>query len=62
MDDLLTIKQTCERLHLCQRVVYQLIRDRQLEAIRLSPRCWRVRPAAIDQFLARKTVPARTQK
>lgn len=58
MEELLTIKQTCEKLQLCQRVVYQMVRDRKLEAIKLNPRCWRIRSGAIERFLSEKTIGA----
>ena len=60
VENLLTIKEVCQRLRVSKHTVYRMIDEqdpqRRLEAFRLSPRSIRVREAALNDFLKRQEI------
>jgi excisionase family DNA binding protein len=55
---LMTIGQLCENLQLSKQTIYALIWKRKIPCVKLSRRCVRFEPYAIDAWLAEKSFPA----
>jgi excisionase family DNA binding protein len=56
---LLTVKEVAEKLRISTKTVKWLIVTGKLEGIMVGTR-WRVRPEALDRYLARNTRPEET--
>ncbi len=57
-DQLLTARQLAEQLHISLRTVQLWTKARKLPVIRLSPRCVRYSPVAVNEALKRHSVRA----
>ncbi len=58
---LLTIGQVASRLSMSVPFVRRAIESGDLESLRLSPRTIRIRPAAVEQYVARRRTIARSE-
>jgi excisionase family DNA binding protein len=54
-DNLLELEEVAERLKISRWVLNRLIRAGELEVVVLGPRLRRVRPSALETYLAKKT-------
>ena len=52
---LLTLKQVAERLNQSVKTVRRRIAYRQLQAVQLSKRAWRVEEAELERFVAERS-------
>ena len=46
-----SVEQTANRLNLCTKTIYKLIKDGRLKSHKLSPRCIRISDADIEEFM-----------
>ena len=46
-----SVEQTANRLNLCTKTIYRLIKDGRLKSHKLSPRCIRISETDIEEFM-----------
>ena len=59
---LLTIKETAERLALSPYTVKEMIRRRQIEHVKINSRVSRVSEQVLDEFINKKTIKTNETK
>lgn len=59
-DVLLPLKQVAARLHQSVKTVRRRIAEKELQAIQLSSRAWRVRKSELDRFITLRSTDVAT--
>lgn len=52
---MLTPEEVAEKLRVHEQTVRKLLRDGELEGVRVNPRTWRIRESALERFLMKRT-------
>lgn len=61
-DNLLTIKETAERLALSPYTVKEMIRKREIEHVKINSRVSRVRASVLENFINKRTIKTYEKK
>ena len=61
-DNLMTIKETAERLALSPYTVKEMIRKREIEHVKINSRVSRVRASVLENFIKQRTIKTYEEK
>ena len=61
-DNLMTIKETAERLALSPYTVKEMIRKREIEHVKINSRVSRVRASVLENFIKQRTIKTYEKK